>query len=106
MEAIAEALNTTVSTKDGVSFSSYAKQGLDPKFIGAVSVAEEGKISAPLAGSIGVYVYRVLSHETGSSYNEDDARNKAAQMSYYSLQSLIPTMMVDADVEDNRARFY
>lgn len=106
MEAIAEALNTTVSTKDGVSFSSYANQGLDPKFIGAVSVAEEGKISAPLAGSIGVYVYRVLSHETGSSYNEDDARNKAAQMSYYSLQSLIPTMMVDADVEDNRARFY
>ena len=106
MEAVAEALNTTVSTKDGVSFTSYANQGLDPKFIGAVSVAEEGKISAPLAGTIGVYVYKVLSHDTGSSYTEDDARNKASQMGYYNLQSLIPVMMTDADVEDNRARFY
>ncbi len=106
MEAIAEALGTTVSTREGISFSSYMNQGLDPKFIGAVSVAEEGVISAPLAGNIGVYVYKVVSHDEGSSFTEEDVKNRAAQMSYYASQSLLPVMMQDADVEDNRARFF
>ena len=106
MEAIAEALGTSVSTREGISFSSYMNQGLDPKFIGAVSVAEEGVISAPLAGTIGVYVYKVTSHDTGASFTEDDVKNRAAQMTYYESQSLLPVMMQDADVEDNRARFF
>lgn len=106
MEAIAEALGTSVSTREGISFSSYMNQGLDPKFIGAVSVAEEGVISAPLAGTIGVYVYKVTSHDTGASFTEDDVKNRAAQMAYYESQSLLPVMMQDADVKDNRARFY
>ena len=106
METIAEALGTTVSTRDGISFSSYMNQGLDPKFIGAVTSSEEGVISAPLAGNIGVYVYKVTGHDEGSSFTEDDAKNRATQMSYYSSQSLLPVMMQDADVEDNRARFF
>lgn len=106
MQAIADTLGTTVSTRDGISFSSYMNQGLDPKFIGAVSVAEEGVISGPLAGNIGVYVYKVLSHDSGASFTEDDVKSRDAQMSYYSSQSLIPVMMQDAKVEDNRARFY
>lgn len=106
MEAIAEALGTSVSTREGISFSSYMNQGLDPKFIGAVSVAEEGVISAPLAGTIGVYVYKVTSHDTGASFTEDDVKNRAAQMAYYESQSLLPVMMQAADVEDNRARFF
>ncbi len=106
MEAIADTLGTSVSTREGISFSSYMNQGLDPKFIGAVSVAEEGVISAPLAGSIGVYVYKVISHDTGASFTEEDVKNRAAQMSYYASQSLLPVMMQDAGVEDNRARFF
>ena len=106
MQAIADTLGTTVSTREGVAFSSYMGQGLDPKFIGAVSVAEEGVISGPLAGNIGVYVYKVLSHDTGASFTEDDVRSRDAQMAYYSTQSLIPVMMQEAKVEDNRARFY
>ncbi len=106
MEAIADSLGTSVSTREHISFSSYMNQGLDPKFIGAVSVAEEGVISAPLAGSIGVYVYKVTARESGASFTEDDVKSRAAQMSYYDTQSLIPVMMQDAKVEDNRARFF
>ncbi len=106
MQAIAEALNTTVSTKDGIAFSSMTSQGLDPKFIGAASVAEEGKISGPVAGNIGVYVYKVTGRETGSFFTEDDAKARDAQMSQYSAQMVVPTMMDDADVKDNRARFF
>ncbi len=106
MEAIATALNTTVSVKDGIAFSSMVSQGLDPKFIGAASVAEEGKICGPLAGTIGVYVYKVTGRDTGAFFTEDDAKNRDLQMTQYSTQMLVPVMMDDADVKDNRARFF
>ena len=106
IQAVAEALGTTVSTKDGIAFSSMTAQGLDPKFIGAASVAEEGKISGPVAGNIGVYVYKVTGRETGSFFTEDDAKTRDAQMSQYSAQMIVPTMMDDAEVKDNRARFF
>ena len=106
LQAIAAKLGTTVSSHSGVAFSSMNAQGLDPKFIGAVSVAPVGKISAPLAGSIGVYVYKVTGRETGAFFTEDDAKNRQSQMAMYSSQMIIPVMMSDADVKDNRARFY
>ncbi len=106
MQAVAEALGTTVSTKEGVAFSSLTSQGLDPKFIGAASVAEEGKICGPVAGSIAVYVYKVTGRDTGAFFTEDDAKLRDAQMAQYSTQMLLPVMMDDADVKDNRARFY
>ena len=106
MQAVAEALNSTVSTKTGVAFSSLTSQGLDPKFIGAASVAEEGKINAPVAGNIGVYVYKVTGRETGAFFTEDDAKLRDSQMAQYSSQMVVPTMADDANVKDNRARFF
>lgn len=106
MEAVAEALGTTVSSKEGVAFSSLTSQGLDPKFIGAASVAEDGKICGPVAGNIGVYVYKVTGRDTGAFFTEDDAKTRDAQMSMYAGQMLLPVMMDDADVKDNRARFF
>ena len=106
MEAIADALGTNVSTKTGVAFSSLTTQGLDPKFIGAASVAEEGKISGPVAGGIGVYVFKVTGRDTGAFFTEDDAKLRDAQMAQYKTQMILPVMMDDADVKDNRARFY
>ena len=106
MQAIAEALGTTVSTKDGIAFSSLTAQGLDPKFIGAASVAEDGKISGPVAGSIGVYVYKVTGRDTGAFYTEEDAKAREAQVAQYTTQMVVPVMSEDADVKDNRARFF
>jgi peptidyl-prolyl cis-trans isomerase D len=106
MNAIAEALGTTVNTKDGVAFSSMSNQGLDPMFIGAASVAEDGKICGPLAANIGVYVYKVTGRDTGAFFTEDDAKARDAQMAQYTSQMVLPVMMDDADVKDNRARFF
>ena len=44
--------------------------------------------------------------ETGAFFTEDDAKARDAQMTQYSTQMLVPTMMEDADVKDNRARFF
>ena len=106
MQAIAEALGATVSTKEGVAFSSMTSQGLDPKFIGAASVAEDGKIYGPLTGNVGVYVYKVTGRDTGAFFTEEDAKARDAQMTQYSTQMLIPVMIEEAEVKDNRARFF
>ena len=106
MEAIAEALKTSVSTKEGVAFSSLTAQGLDPKFIGAASVAEDGKICGPLAGTVGVYVYKVTGRDTGAFYTEDDAKAYDAQKTQYTTQAVVSVMMEEGKVKDNRARFF
>ena len=106
LTAIAEKLGTTVSTKDGVAFSSFSSMGLDPKFIGAAYVSDDNVICGPVAGNNGVYVYKVTGRETQSHYTEESAKQHNAQRSQYSSQMVVPVMMDDADVKDNRARFY
>ena len=106
LEAVAEALGSSVSTKEGVAFSSLTSQGLDYKFIGAASVAEPGKLYGPVIGNIGVYVYQVTGRDTGAFYTEDDAKALDLQETQYTTQMLLPVMMDDAEVKDNRARFF
>jgi len=106
LEAVADKLGTTVSSKDNVTFASMTDQSLDPIFAGAVSVAKEGEISKPLAGTIGVYVYKVTGRETGSFYSEADAQRYNTQKSQYLSQMLLPVMMTDANVVDHRERFF
>ena len=106
LEAVAEALGSSVSSKEGVAFSSLTSQGLDYKFIGAASVAEDGKVCGPVVGNIGVYVYKVTGRDTGAFYTEDDAKALDLQETQYTTQMLLPVMMDDAEVKDNRARFF
>ena len=106
LAAIAEKLGTTVSTKDGVAFSSFTSMGLDPMFIGAAYASEDNVICGPVAGNNGVYVYKVTGRETQSHYTEESAKQHSAQRAQYSAQMVVPVMMDDADVKDNRARFY
>ena len=106
LDAVAEALGTTVSSKEGVTFASFTSTGLDNKFIGAASVAEVGALNGPLQGNTGVYVYTVTDRSEGAFFTEDDAALREQQMSYSALQMLLPVMMDEAKVKDNTARFY
>ncbi|MBR1868494.1 MAG: SurA N-terminal domain-containing protein [Bacteroidales bacterium] len=106
LQAIAEALGTTVSSHSDIAFSSMGNPGLDPAFIGAVSVAEPDKICGPVAGGIGVYVFKVTGRDTGAFFTEDDAKNFEAQKMQYNSQMIIPVMMEEADVVDHRDRFF
>ena len=63
LQSIADALGTAVSKKDGMTFASFTSYGLDNVFIGAASVAEEGKVCGPLKGLNGVYVYKVTGRD-------------------------------------------
>ena len=100
LEAIADALGTTVSSQSGVTFASMGSGTLDPKFIGALSNAPIGVVSGPVPGTIGVYVYQVKGRDTGSFYTEDDAALYELQKNQYNSQMLMSVMMDDADGMD------
>lgn len=103
LQAIAEKLNTSVSTRSGVTF---AGRGLDPAFVGAVCAAEVGTISKPIAGSVATYIFKVNSRDTGAFYTEDDAKAASAQAARAATQGILPSMLQEAEVKDHRARFF
>ena len=106
LEAVAETLGATISNEPGVTFSSMGSGALDPKFVGALSNAPVGVLSGPVAGSIGVYVFEVKGRDAGSFYTEDDAALYEQQKKSYNTQLLLSVMQDDAEVKDNRARFF
>ena len=103
LEAIAQKLGTSVSTRSGVTF---AGAGLDPALIGAVCTAEVGKVSKPIAGSIAPYVFKVTARDTGAFFTEDDAKTAATTAAAQASQGILPVMMEEAKVKDHRARFF
>lgn len=106
LQSMAAALNTTVSTGISVNFASVDMQGMDPVLVGAASAYPLNIVSSPVAGNVGTYIFKVTGRDTGSFFTETDAKNKAAQFAGYYLNMLVPVMINDADVKDNRARFY
>ena len=105
LEEVAEALGTTVSHNDGVSFGSQFQQ-LDNKFVGAIANAEEGKIYGPVAGDVGVYVFQVAKKNEGSFFTEADAATAVSQKGAYAANMLQAVLNDVADVKDYRARFF
>ena len=105
IQAVAEKLGTTVTSEEALSLAPMGGR-VDPALAGAVSVAEEGKISAPVAGAFGTYVFVVNSKETGSFYTENDAEMFAQRKAQYNAQGILPTMSANGVVKDNRARFF
>lgn len=106
MEEIAEVLNTSVTSRDGVAFGAIGAQSFDPALIGAIAGAPEGVVVGPVKGTIGSYILKVKSRETGSFYTENDANQRAAQIVNYQVGSLPAIFNEIGDVKDHRARFF
>ncbi len=106
INAIAEKLGTTVSSKSGIAFSALTTQQLDPKFIGAIASAKEGEVSGPVVGEVGVYYFVVNGKEVGAFYTEDDARLRKTQEFNY-MSRMLPAIMTEAaGVVDQRYKFF
>lgn len=106
IDQVAEKLGLAVSHQSGVTFSSLTSQQLDPKFIGAIAAAEEGVLTGPVVGTIGVYYFTINGKEMGAFYTEDDAKMRKNQEFSY-LVNLLPSVMAEQKgVIDMRYKFY
>lgn len=112
LEQYAQSAGTQVMNADSVSFQAYFIQnvGTEPKIIGAAFNKDlQGKVSAPIAGSSGVFVIKGESIYATSSLgaNAEMVREQLAtqmkqQIGYMSMSAI----RTAADIEDNRSKFY
>ena len=105
IEDVAAKLGESVSKNTGVSFGSQFQQ-LDGKFVGALANAQEGKLTGPVAGEVGVYVFQVSNRTEGNFYSETDAQTAATQKGGFQAQMLQSVLSEQAKIKDNRARFF
>ncbi len=105
LEALAEKFETTVSHRDGISFNTR-DMSMEPALVGAVSLAEPGKVNGPVKGLYGIYFFEVKDATTGEYYTEADAVNRESQVAAAMLRSLTDIVAQEADVKDYRGKFY
>ena len=105
LEQVADKLGTTISHYPGLSFGSTQYSQNDPAFVGAASVADEGTLQA-VKGNVGVYVFEVGNRSTGNFFTEADAATQQARSASYHTSILHDVITNEAEIKDNRARFF
>jgi peptidyl-prolyl cis-trans isomerase D len=111
IDALSTALNLKVEEANGVSFSSNAigSIGFEPAVIGTVSVSEANKLSKPVIGNNGVYIFEVRQVEEAKEADDNTLNMQKSRMqsmsqmraNYESFEAL-KTL---AHVVDNRSAF-
>ena len=110
LDDIASSAGEIVKTAQSVTFSSYAISGLsgEKALVGHVFGLEKGTVSEPIVGERGVYVFRVdeiieVPENPNYSFNKTQlAQNLNNRVDYEVYKSL----QDNADIDDNRAKFY
>ena len=105
LEQVAETLGTTVSHYPGISFGSTQFNQNDPALVGAVAAAPEGTIQT-VGGNVGIYVFEVSNRTAGNFFSENDAATQLARKASWHNSILQSVIAKEADIKDNRARFF
>ncbi len=106
LQQIADALKSSVQTREDVAFGSTSAPAVEPALLGAIAKAPEGQLCGPVAGRACTYMFKVTKRETGSFYTAEDAATMEQNKARYTTQMIVPTMMEYDNVKDNRERFF
>ena len=106
LQEVADKLGATITSVPDYSLATMNSRGSDPALAGALSKAEQGQLTGPVAGVYGTYVFVLNGKETGAFYTDADADMFAQRKAQYNIQGIIPTMSENGVVKDNRARFF
>lgn len=109
IDAAAQAMNSKVEEAKFVTFNtaSIAGLGSENALIGAATSAAKGKLEGPIAGNRGVYMFAVTEQENNTTPMDAAAEaEKYNQKVYVLLNQFMSVLRENADVEDNRIKFY
>ena len=110
IEGYAAAMGTTAQEAQRVNFnmSSISGLGNEPKVIGEALKNAEGTVVGPIEGNNSVVVIKVgAKTEKGLAFNEDEYKNKVNASVYRNAgNAALVVLSNDADIQDNRLRFY
>jgi peptidylprolyl isomerase/peptidyl-prolyl cis-trans isomerase D len=107
---IAKNQNSSVQTASAVNLKNptLAGAGNEPGVVGAAFSLKAGEVSKPITGDKGVYVVKLISVNKApkmESYR-GFANQKTAQSRQAVVSSVFEALKGDAEIEDNRAKFY
>jgi peptidyl-prolyl cis-trans isomerase D len=110
LDAIASSFASQVDTARNVNFSATFVPGLgvEPAVIGEAFTLNQGETSAPIVGKTGVFVVKATRKtENNPAFNlPQTRRNISLPVQNGMSRNLIEAMKKNADIEDNRSRFY
>ncbi len=110
LEQIAQNLNASVETASSVNLQNptLAGAGNEPKVVGAAFALEPGQVSKPIVGNRGVYVVEQV--VVNRAPEMESYRSFATQQTQQRRQGIqdrvFEALKENANIEDNRARFY
>lgn len=110
LEAYAQAMGSRIDTAKFVGFSTMQIAGLgnEPALCGIAPFSAKGKLTGPIKGKNGVYVFAV-NKETINNRPFDvkaEINNLKGNYMYRLMYQMTETLKKQADIEDNRIRFY
>ncbi|MDR1919460.1 MAG: SurA N-terminal domain-containing protein [Tannerellaceae bacterium] len=110
LDAYAQTMNASIDSVKFISFNTprISGIGLEPKLNALVSLAEVNRLSHPVIGNNGVYVFQVVNKEQNSrEYNEaEEIRTLEASHAYRYGYLAMRSLIDQAKIVDNRIRFY
>ena len=110
LQAIAQSQNASIETANSVNLKNptIAGAGNEPKVVGAAFALEPGQVSSPIAGNRGVYVVELTAKNPAPAM--ETYRSFATQQTQARRQGVenrvFEALKENADIEDNRAKFY
>lgn len=110
IEEIAKKVNASAESVSNINFSSFSIPGIgrEPKVVGTAFGLPKDKISAPVKGETGVFVFKVTDIKEPepitdySFYKNQLATNLTNRVSYEVFEAL----KENANITDNRYQFY
>jgi len=102
-------LNLLVEKANAITFSSFSipSAGIEPALIASVTNADEGKISHPVEGSNGVFLFTVTQIEEPEEFGMEQARERLIiTYSNRSMSESSQALRKAANIKDMRSKFY
>ncbi|MDR1525562.1 MAG: SurA N-terminal domain-containing protein [Tannerella sp.] len=110
LSAYAEAVSANPDTVKFITMGTtrITNIGVEPKLNAFITLSPPNKVSEPIAGNNGVYVFEVINRTTNNTpYDESSQKSMLEANNSYRIGSFaLRYMQQNADIEDNRIRFY
>jgi len=108
MQQLADKLNVNVQEAEGISFADQqvAGAGIEPGLVALAVTSKTGEISTPIKGINSVFVVKVINESTVEVAPEQEKKQLQQNYSYKVDYSIFESLKKEADITDNRIRFF
>ncbi|MCT4614023.1 MAG: SurA N-terminal domain-containing protein [Marinifilaceae bacterium] len=111
LTSVSQKAKAEVKSASDISFASFHIPGIgiEPNLIGAIAVGEKAKISKPIVGNQGVYVFNITNEKKDNLTKENIENIKNRIESNYMrsvMFSAVNALKENANIVDNRYKFF